>query len=444
MLTEEDDETTFVYVYGFDEDGNYDYCTTYIQVEFHQDCGTTGGNLSGVIMTEDNVTIQDVEVDLNGDMSMTMVTPIDGHFLFSNLNLGMDYSVTPYHNADHSNGVTTFDIVKISQAILGVQPLDSPYKMIAADVNRSGTITTLDLIQIRKVILNVDREFANNTSWRFIPADYVFPDPTNPWFEPFPEVFNVNDLAGNLEANFVGIKIGDVNGSARANELDDDGRTLNGTFDLEMDELELKAGNTYTVPVYASKVAEISGFQGTLQLSGVELVDIVYGVADAQHFGLQFADQGVIMTSWDGQASQEEALFTLVLRATTDQTLSSAVQMTSRYTAAEAYSVGGEHRKLGLQFNGKAQVAEQFELYQNTPNPVANATLIGFYLPEAGEATLTIKDISGRTVLVRHAEYGAGYHTINLDRKELGAAGVLTYTLKSGEYTATKQMVVVK
>ena len=320
----------------------------------------------------------------------------------------------------------------------------SVYKKIAADVNRSGTITTLDLIQIRKIILNIDEEFANNTSWRFIPADYVFPDPSNPWFEDFPEVYSMNDLAGDLTADFIGVKIGDVNGSARANELDGDNRTLNGSFELEMDQLELKAGNTYTVPVYASELASIAGFQGTLQLNGAELVDIVYGVAQASNFGLQYADQGVLMTSWNGEATAEDVLFSLVLRATTDQALSQAVQVSSRYTVAEAYSLGGAHRNLGLQFNGKTPVAERFELYQNTPNPVNNATLISFYLPEAGEATLTISDISGRTVLVRNAEYGAGYHTINLDRKELGAAGVLSYTLTSGEYTGTKQMVVIE
>jgi hypothetical protein len=48
-LTEEDLGRTIVYVYGFDEDGNYDYCTTYIEVEAHVDCGggASGGNLAG-------------------------------------------------------------------------------------------------------------------------------------------------------------------------------------------------------------------------------------------------------------------------------------------------------------------------------------------------------------------------------------------------------------
>jgi hypothetical protein len=93
--------------------------------------------------------------------------------------------------------------------ILGVTPLNSPYKMIAADVNNSRSITTLDLIQLRRWILGVDVKFSNNTSWRFVRRDYVFPNPANPWAEEFPELLNVNDLYGALNnRDFVAVKIG--------------------------------------------------------------------------------------------------------------------------------------------------------------------------------------------------------------------------------------------
>jgi len=113
------------------------------------------------------------------------------------------------------NGVTTFDLVTISKHILNINTLDSPYKMIAADANNSGTITTLDLVQIRKLILFIDNEFSNNTSWRFVDGAYNFPNASNPWAEVFPEVININNVtADQLSNNFVAVKIGDVNGSA--------------------------------------------------------------------------------------------------------------------------------------------------------------------------------------------------------------------------------------
>src|SRR5690606_6991953 len=107
-----------------------------------------------------------------------------------------------------------------SKHILNVQKLDSPYKIIAADVNHSGNVSTFDLVALRKVILRVATDFPNNTSWRFVDKKYVFPDPANPWAVNFPEVANVNNLGANqLATDFVAIKVGDVNGSAKTNNL---------------------------------------------------------------------------------------------------------------------------------------------------------------------------------------------------------------------------------
>jgi hypothetical protein len=101
--------------------------------------------------------------------------------------MGTDITITPHLDENPLNGVTTFDLVLITKHILGIQLLDSPYKMIAADVNNSSTITTADMIQLRKLILGIYDDFPNNTSWRFVDADYVFPDPTNPWLQEFPD-----------------------------------------------------------------------------------------------------------------------------------------------------------------------------------------------------------------------------------------------------------------
>ncbi|MDX1913125.1 MAG: hypothetical protein SFV22_16645, partial [Saprospiraceae bacterium] len=66
------------------------------------------------------------------------------------------------------NGVTTFDLVLISRHILGNEPFDAGWKMVAADANRSNTITTLDILELRRMILGVATQLPNNTpSWRF-------------------------------------------------------------------------------------------------------------------------------------------------------------------------------------------------------------------------------------------------------------------------------------
>ncbi|WP_367391122.1 HYR domain-containing protein [Lewinella sp. LCG006] len=474
VLTEDDDQTTVVYVYAFDEEGNYDYCETYVLVQPHNSCnGPDGATIAGVITTTASETIEGVEVSINGAAQMSMTTGTDGAFNFEVLQLGGDYTVTPYHNDNPLNGVTTFDIVLISKHILNIDPLDSPYQRLAADVNNSETITTLDLIQVRKLILNITTEFTNNTSWRFIPASYVFPNELNPWQETFPELININNLsAAQLNADFIGVKTGDVNGNAQANALAGDDRTLNGIFYLEAEDIDMKAGNTYTVAVRAQNLNQIEGYQGTLQLCGAELVDIEYGQATEENFGLRYANEGAITTSWnhnggrDGltSVSHDDVLVSLVLKATEDQPLREALSITSRYTVAEAYPSperGEQLLDLGLVFSDRDALPSVFTLYQNTPNPFAAATLIGFNLPAAqaglpqyATVTVTINDARGRILTVIKGDFAEGYNTINVTKQMIqGATGVLSYTVEArlangeagqaGDYRATKQMIVI-
>jgi hypothetical protein len=55
----------------------------------------------------------------------------------------------------------------IQRHILGIQPLNSAYKMIAADATNDGKVTAADLTELRKLILGITNELPNNASWRF-------------------------------------------------------------------------------------------------------------------------------------------------------------------------------------------------------------------------------------------------------------------------------------
>ena len=197
---------------------NYSVCLSYLLLldnMFGICYQGPGVYLVGSITTEEDESLLDVEVELSGHSYESTITYEDGIYNFLGLELFYDYTITPSFNEDHGNGVSTFDIVLLSKHILGTSPLDSPYKIIAGDVNNSGSISTFDMVLIRRLVLTIDTEFESNTSWRFVPADYVFPDPANPWFEPFPESIEIEDLNGDyLDLDFIAIKVGDVNGSA--------------------------------------------------------------------------------------------------------------------------------------------------------------------------------------------------------------------------------------
>ena len=442
-LTGADKGGVIARVYLTDAAGNADYCTVTINVEDNF-CGNGGASatIAGAIQTENKVTLEGAVVNLSGQTQKTYATGVNGNYVFSNLTNGLDYTVTPSLNKGFLNGVSTYDLILISKHILGNQPLTSPYKMIAADVNNSKSITTLDMIQLRKLILNIESSFPSNQSWRFVDASYSFPNPSNPWVASFPEVKNVNDLTGSLSANFVAIKVGDVNGNAIANSTQGSIRNLTSNLGIQVPDMNLVAGNEYKVDFTAADLSGVEGFQFTLNLDkkGLELVDIVPGIAGEENFGF-FTEEGVVTASWNGEA-KGGVLFSLIVRATSNTTLSEVLNLNSRYTAAEAYK-GGEVMNVGLTFNA-SKASASYELYQNTPNPFAGETVIGFNLPVAGQGTLTIQDVTGRTLKVINGEYAKGYNQVNMKSSELTATGVLTYTLKAADYTMTRKMIVVE
>ncbi len=113
------------------------------------------------------------------------------------------------------NGVSTFDNVLIVKHVDGSLPLSSPYRIIAADADRSDDITLADSVLLRSLILNQINELPNTTSWRFVDASYVFPNPADPFQAVFPELASINNLNADITGlDFIAIKTGDVNNSA--------------------------------------------------------------------------------------------------------------------------------------------------------------------------------------------------------------------------------------
>ncbi len=437
-----------VEVYVTDTTGNQDYCSVEIEVQDNNNsCGDDPlwVHLGGTLGTEDNEGVEDVEVLLSGQSNASMMSSNSGDFMFNNIPLGNDVTVTPVKDDNHLNGVTTYDLVLISKHILGVSSLGSPYKLIAADANKSGTVTTFDLVEIRKLILLINPEFPNNTSWRFIDKNYVFPNPANPFMQSFPEAINVNDIPADvLDAQFVAVKIGDVNNSADVNlAAGNEDRTVNGSLVFATDEVEMKAGETYTI-AFNSPEFEAQGFQFTLNFdkNALEFVEVAPALAGQENFGFALLNEGVITTSWNGSTKpgEDEAVMQLVFKAKQTVKLSQAIQLNSRFTQAEAYDQDGNLMDVQMVFNNNSAATAGFELYQNVPNPFSEYTAIGFNLPESSTAELTITDVSGKMVKTVAGHFAKGYNEIRLSRQELPATGILYYRLDTPSGSATKMM----
>ena len=88
--------------------------------------------------------------------------------MFNSLPYDKNYEVSAYNNEGTKEGVTTLDLVLIQRHILGITPLESTFKIIAADINGNESVSALDLLQLRKLILGLypNDELPGNTSWK--------------------------------------------------------------------------------------------------------------------------------------------------------------------------------------------------------------------------------------------------------------------------------------
>ncbi|MEM9919300.1 MAG: T9SS type A sorting domain-containing protein, partial [Bacteroidota bacterium] len=449
-------------IYVFDEADNYSTCEVSLLLT---DCrGQSQASISGAVALEEGEKMEDVMVHLEGYMNAAESTQTNGFFAFANLPTSHQYVVRPEKNTDPLNGISTYDLVLISKHVLGIENLDTPYKMIAADVNKSGNLTAFDLVELRKMILFIHTEFPNNSSWRFVPTNYIFSNLMDPFADAFPEVYRVDDLAEDMTADFIAIKTGDVNGSAIPNQAiaSEERLASGGVLTFTTEDRLLEAGETYVVTIAAKPLAsQLLGYQFTMGVDEklVDVLDIqslAAGLSSA-NFGTTLLDKGALTLSWHAGSKPiklDERVFQLKLRAKRTTALSQVLNINSHYTKAEAYQAKNatdEPKYLSVELAFDTLLTTQpngYELLPNNPNPFKNETTIGFVLPEAMTAKIVVYDLAGRISYEFSDNFEKGYNEWGLNRGEIGlgnmSAGVYYYSLIAKDFKATRRMIVIE
>ena len=117
--------------------------------------------------------------------------------------------------------------------------------------------------------------------------------------------------------------------------------------------------------------------------------------------------------------------------------------------AGQAISNSTVHYNGGLEISQDATSSSErvildngFSMYQNAPNPFTKETNIAFELPEAGNVTLLVTDVTGKTTMVVDQPFNKGYNTIQFNRNDL-SSGIYYYTLQTAFGQVTKKLVIV-
>jgi hypothetical protein len=435
FVCDEDEGVNFVQLWATDENGNQNFVTVEVTVECSDGDGLV--DVTGELRTAEGEGIEDVRVFLHGSELPIEMSDTEGLYAFTDMPIGGTYGIEPYKNDDMLNGVSTLDLVMIQKHVLGVLPLDDPYKLIAADINGSHDVSAIDFIELRKLILGIYTVFPSNTSWRFVDDNHIFIDPLDPWLETIPENYTINPLLSNMHIPFTGVKTGDVNGSVTANwdgspEVDTRSDAISFVFDRVGKDL---------VAVSSDELSNVEGFQfelfydgdiqdiSSLKSGNIEIETPNYHVNEnSGHFSM----------SWVGDQAQDmdDVLFYIEVDENFDI---NKLSVDRNRINAEIYR-DGHTENIDFKVGTRADKSG-FEVTQMYPNPWATQLIFELGLYKSEKIELIITDVSGRVVYQQNHILETGQQTIQISEKDVPEAGIYYCRFVGSEQQIQKKMI---
>lgn len=424
-------------VYVWDECSNIDFCR--VNLRLIDNGGGGQAMVAGKVRTEFGEAVENIRTEIVGPLNYRVedLTDKTGSYAFSGTPYFADYKVGGSKNDDYMNGVSTLDLVMIQRHILGQQPLDSPYKMIAADVNGDDYITAVDLIELRKLILGVNDVLTQSGSWKLVNADNQL-SLNDPWN--YSETRTIEDLiADMMEEDFIAVKMGDVNGSvvANASMKNLESRTSQ-RVELSYEDKTVRKSDMLTLSLTMSE-KDIFGFQFVLNTPGLKLLD-ASGLLDDSKV---HQDGDKLYVSFNQPSALQGAELVLKFMPVVDGQLSDLISLDEQTRTAEVYS-GMDNRISGLYLQNKNGNQGEFALFQNKPNPFNQGTELSFRLPKATQVQLHVYSLTGQLVMELDQPFEAGRHTVTLEAEDFPGEGMYFYKIKTTENSAVRQLILIK
>ncbi len=442
-------DTIEVAIYVTDAMGNQDFCISELILQDNNGvCDNTNlvnVSIEGRVYTESNDELEDVEVMLMSDTPEFPVydmTDLQGDFAFSDLDPYTNYTLEATMDDSYLNGVSTLDILLIQKHILGLQILDSPYKVIAADANGSSKVTAVDIVELRKLILGIYEELPSSTSWKFVDESEIYPDPTHPF--PFSELIDYYNVSQNMiQSDFIAVKIGDVNGTVSlTSNLEVENRNA-GTAKLHVSLLD---GNQ--AAVIAGEDMHLDGFQMSLYNSdNIDFAALQPGVLELSNANYTITTDNKMNISWNVQSAIKVNEGDVLFFIETARELESKTQFVLDQSAitAELYKQAEDLETKIYDINLRnLETNNGFSLYQNVPNPFNETTNVSFNLPTDSDARITVTDVTGKLLYAKTSNYQKGFNAIQINIDQIHSSGLLYLKLETKTHTATNKMLMIK
>lgn len=362
------------------------------------------------------------------------------YFYFSEeyrLNLFIDwYKVKLDKRNDFRNGITGADLYVLLRHINGQELLNSPEKLLAADINADGKVTMEDFFELYELSTGIKDTFSNNDSWIFLPSPYSFKDESQPYEI---ERTALVDLAVQTQQDFTGIKVGDVNQSTLNPKVDE----IVSTITLTTDERWIQKGEEVVASFWFQEKTDLRGWQINWQINGLNNA-VVESSLETQFEEVEFEDISSFISyavlNETTNLKKEGEVFRIRGKAERDGLLSSFLSFDKDegsiiYTGKEVAS-----NKLLLSYLVPRE-QRQFEVYESIPNPFVDATEIKYYLPSPGEVQYTLYNASGQVLWDKKHEGNGGRNYLQIKGEDLQKEGLYYVSLRYKDQVKTKPVI---
>ncbi|MCX6272170.1 MAG: T9SS type A sorting domain-containing protein [Bacteroidetes bacterium] len=359
----------------------------------------------------------------NGSIVSQVTTNSSGHYLFQSPANGTyvldGASTRPW------GGVNAADALLILQHFVGFSLLPG-LKREAADVDASGFVNATDaLLTVRRFV---------NLIPSFPAGDWVFEKDTI-------------TITGtdNLTNDFKALCYGDVDGSYSPAAKTGYALSMEneGTININTNEI-------VDIPISIKEAAEIGSISLIFNIPDNSLVidDVVSGYEGDLVYHVENGNLRIGWYSLQPMPLKAGDVLLTVRCRITNPCFTKNVCWTIDPSSLLTDENSIPFESLRLTMPAIQSTDNQFDLYQNSPNPFSDVTEISYYLPEKGQVSLVVTDLLGRNLMtVVDAYQEAGFKKESIHIHAL-APGIYYYSLNvkglSRDFSRTRQMIIVK
>lgn len=399
-------------------------CNIKLQVTSDNACSDSLQDISitGNVMNSNKSGISKVEIKTNA-LLMKTTTNSNGSYKLNSLISGQNITLVPFKMDDPLNGLSSIDLLIMERHIKGLSLITDPYRLIAADVNKSASVTITDVVELRKMILGSITNFPNNKDWIFIPEGYKFNDPASPWI--YPETVTYNPITSTLsDVNFVGIKVGDLNNSATLSLAELEQRSKNESIFIQV--RETREAGKFLYRFYLTREYQNLG---ALQLH------IPLASYSTNNINIQFGQIA---------AYQSTDLKTLKIIATNPDFISIDPTQTL-FTLSSDYQLPLGHSKSPGTLWDKFNIPHTLQLipYELSnsvkvfPNPSYDLIHLQFYINDLQTSKILLTNLNGKIYDHSRITFHKGWNHILLNKNELYGAGEYFFSVMNSQHVQT-------